>query len=260
MPDHSEIEALRARLDWETFMRKTRMRDAVDIELLLRRAALPGLPRRPGRERDLTGLIGTSVAAGLYIVDALAKSLSVAGAVCEFGVAQGATSQLLAAEIMATDRALYLFDSFEGLPAPGPEDVLLDDIFALGAIEHYAGTMRCAETEVRERLAAIAFPAARCHVMKGWLHETLARPDAPAHVAFAYVDLDFYAPIKAALGFLDTRMAPGARIVVDDYGFFSAGAQRATDEFMARAGGRWHLARPIDGLGCFVTLTKLAAG
>ncbi|MCW5772323.1 MAG: class I SAM-dependent methyltransferase [Rhodospirillaceae bacterium] len=258
MTGPDEIEALRSRLDWEKFMRRTRMRDSVEIEILLRRGALPSLPPRPGREHQLTDLIGTSVAEGLYIVDALAKSLAVEGAVCEFGVAQGATSQLLAAEILATDRHLYLFDSFEGLPAPSAEDVLLDDIFALGSIDRYAGTMRCAETEVCEKLAAIAFPPARCHIMKGWLEETLRRPDAPARIAFAYVDLDFFAPIAAALDFLDRRTAPGARIVVDDYGFFSAGAQRATDAFVAGTGGRWRLDKPLDGLGHFVTLTRLA--
>lgn len=248
--------AIRDRLIWAKAMRQIRMHDAIEIEVLLRRFVLPGLPMRSGRERLLTDLIGTRVSAALYIADALAKSLVVPGAVCEFGVAQGATSALLAAEIAATDRHLYLFDSFEGLPAPTAEDVLIDDIFGLGAIERYQGQMRAPESEVIERLDAIAFPPARRHIMKGWLAETLRRPDAPRRVAFAYVDLDLYRPIAEALAFLDRRTEPGARIVVDDYGFFSAGAERATDAFIAACGGRWSLEKPLTGLGHFVTLTR----
>ena len=252
-PDPAPAEPVLAEI-WAKAMRQIRMHDAVEIEVLLRRFVLPDLPPRPGREQLLTKLIGTSVSEGLYIVDALAKSGP--GDVCEFGVAQGATSALLAAEIAATDRRLYLFDSFAGLPAPSAEDVLIHDIFGLGAIERYAGQMRSPESEVIERLDAVAFPPARRHIMKGWLAETLRRPDAPRRVAFAYVDLDFYRPIAEALAFLDGRTAPGARIVVDDYGFFSAGAQQATDEFVAAVGGRWSLEKPLAGLGHFVTLTR----
>lgn len=243
-------------LVWAKAMRQVRMHDAVEVEILLRRFVLPDLPIRPGRERLLTNLIGTKVSAGLYIVDALAKSLAVPGAICEFGVAQGATSALLAAEIAATDRHLYLFDSFEGLPAPTAEDVLIDDIFGLGAIERYQGQMRSPESEVIAKLDAVGFSAERRHILKGWVHETVRGAAAPERVAFAYVDLDLYRPIAEALAFLDRRTEPGARIVVDDYGFFSAGAQRATDEFVAAGSGRWSLEKPLAGLGHFVTLTR----
>ena len=65
-------------------------------------------------------LIGTTIGEAIYVIQNLHEGLRVSGDVCEFGVAQGATSRLLASEIMSTDRKLWLFDSFEGLPAPGP--------------------------------------------------------------------------------------------------------------------------------------------
>jgi hypothetical protein len=77
-------------------------------------------------------------------------------------------------------------------------------------------------------------------------------------VAFAYVDFDFYEPIKDALEFLDTRMLPGGRIVVDDYGFFSAGAQLAVDQFVASTGGRFKFELPLPFAGHFCVLSKLA--
>ena len=82
------------------------------------------------------------------------------GDVCEFCVAQGETSALIANEISGClEKILHLFDSFEGLPKPSDKDKLKDDIFALGNIDKYAGTMKCPEAMVLSRLAAISFPS-----------------------------------------------------------------------------------------------------
>ena len=253
-----EIATLRDRLILSETMRQIHRRDGIEIEDLLRMVALPELPKREGREVQLADLIGTNICEGLYLVDALHKGMKVEGDICEFGVAQGATSQLIASEIMSTDRNFWLFDSFEGLPAPTKEDRLIDDIFNLGSMQRYEGTMMSPETEVLGRLDKVNFPRERLKVMKGWVNETISRPDVPSRVAFAYVDFDFYEPIKDALAFLDERMLPGARIVVDDYGFFSEGAQLATDEFVAAASGRWKLMKPLQLAGHFVTLEKLS--
>lgn len=253
-----ELNELRNRLVLSETMRTIHRRDGQEIEALLRMTALPDLPANPGREERLADLIGTNVCEALYLLDALHKALKVEGDICEFGVAQGATSQLIASEIMDTKRVFWLFDSFEGLPAPTKEDKLIDDIFGLGSMERYRGTMKSAETEVLGRLEKVKFPKDRLRVMKGWVNQTIKRPDVPQRVAFAYVDFDFYEPIKDALHFLDARMLPGARVVVDDYGFFSEGAQLATDEFVAEMNGRWKLDKPLTLAGHFVTLEKLS--
>lgn len=253
----NEPAEIRERLIFSETMRQIHQRDGVEIENLLRMVALPDLPKREGREKQLSDLIGTNICEALYLVDALHKSLKVEGDICEFGVAQGATSQLIASEIMSTKREFWLFDSFEGLPAPTKEDRLIDDIFNLGSMAEYQGKMMSPETEVLGRLDKVKFPRNRLHVMKGWVNESIKRPDVPAKVAFAYVDFDFYEPIKDALYFLDERMAAGAHVVVDDYGFFSEGAQLATDEFVAAMNGKWKLSKPLPLAGHFVTLEKV---
>ena len=63
-------------------------------------------------------------------------------------------------------------------------------------------------------------------------------------MCFAYVDFDFYEPILTALRFLRPRMPAGGTVVVDDYGFFSAGAKTAVDEFIAEAGGEFEMTLP----------------
>jgi hypothetical protein len=119
-----------------------------------------------------------------------------------------------------------------------------------------AGDMRAHEAQVREKLALAGFPPARTRIVKGWIDSTLARPDVPAAVAFAYVDFDFYDPIKLALEFLDRTMPAGGFAVVDDYGFFSEGAQLAVDEFVAARAGRWTRTMPHPAAGKFCILAR----
>jgi O-methyltransferase len=240
--------------------------DAREIEALHRAGTLPELRARVDRAQDLAQLIGTSVGEGLHVCRELQLALDAdptgEGAVCEFGVAQGATSRLLARELMAETRSerreLWLFDSFEGLPKPSAKDRLIDDIFNLGSMEAYAGTMHCPRELVEARLANIGFPAERTRIKQGWVAAALSIQPLPAKVAFAYVDFDFYQPILDALRWLDTVTVAGARVVVDDYGFFSEGAQLATDEFVAESDGRWSLAMPVPCAGHFAMLTRIA--
>jgi O-methyltransferase len=238
-------------------MRAIHCRDAIEIEELYRRFVFPGLPRRDGRADLLNELVGTSVGEAIYIIHNLHLGLQIPGDVCEFGVAQGATSRLLAAEIMPmSDRNLWLFDSFEGLSAPSVEDKLINDIFKLGSIERYKGTMASPESEVVSKLSSIGFPSERTRVKRGWINEVIHSTDLPLKVAFAYVDFDFYEPISNALNFIDSRMPAGGRIVVDDYGWFSEGAQIAVDRFVARTGNRFKFETPLPLAGHFCILSK----
>jgi len=212
------------------------------------------------RPRLLARLMGTPPGEAYFIVRALAEACTIEGDVCEFGVAQGETSTLIANEIVAGDKTLHLFDSFEGLPAPAEHDELKDDIFSRGSMASYAGAMDCPENMVRARLDAISFPTERFVIHKG-LVETVLRRDAalPQAVSFAYVDLDFYEPIKAVLGFLDGVVSNRATIIVDDYDFFSTGAKTAVDEFVAACkstGARYECEVPDARYGHFAVLRR----
>jgi O-methyltransferase len=256
-PEH-DYRRVAAELEACRTMRAIHRHDAVEVEELYRHFVFPGLPKDERRIGLLHELIGTTIGEAIYIIQNLHEGLRVPGDVCEFGVAQGATSRLLASEIRSTDRNLWLFDSFEGLPAPGPQDKLINDIFSLGSMDKYKGTMASPEAEVRSKLDSINFPRARTKVKKGWVRDSIRIGELPSQVSFAYVDFDFYDPIKDALEFLDRRMPPGGRIVVDDYGFFSAGAQLAVDEFVAAAGGRFKFELPLRFAGHFCVLSKVA--
>jgi len=222
-----------------------------------------GPPLQPDETRlQLLGrLLGTPPPEAYAIAQALVRTAAVAGDVCEFGVAQGETSAFIANEILDSSRRLHLFDSFEGLPEPSDRDSLKDDIFDLGSIEAYAGTMACPEDMVVARLAAVGFPEGRYTVHRGFFEE-LVQNDShlPSVVSFAFVDFDFYEPIKMALEFLDHVLSVGGVVIVDDYDFFSTGSKRAIDEFVeeANARERRYDIEVVDRcLGCFAALTHI---
>jgi hypothetical protein len=217
------------------------------------------LPENPQRIKLLSKLLGTNISEGLSIVSCLNKALSVPGDVCEFGVAQGTTSALMSNEIIGLkDRNLWLFDSFEGLPMPTEKDQLKDDIFSLGSMEAYKGTMACGLDQVSSRLKEISFPKENTMVVSGFIEQTIHLKNLPEKVCFAYVDFDFYEPILIALNFLHTRMEKGSFVVVDDYDWFSTGAKTAVDEFFEQYQSSYKLTVPDKTLGHFAVLEKIA--
>lgn len=118
--------------------------------------------------------------------------------------------------------------------------------------------MAFGEWEVRDRLKNAEFPLARVHIVPGFIEETIKSRQLPETVAFAYVDFDFYEPIRIALEYLDRCMPPGGHIMVDDYGFFSAGAQAAVDEFAAARADGYERLFPYPFAGHFIVLRKIA--
>lgn len=213
------------------------------------------------RPKLMSRLQGTPPSEAYFIVQGLARCHSLPGDVCEFGVAQGETSAVIANEIARfPDKRLHLFDSFEGLPKPTDKDRLKDDIFSLGNMQAYEGTMFYPEDMVLRRMAAIKFPQERFVIHKGFIEKLIHEDrNLPEKVCFAYVDFDFYEPIKTALEFLHTVTPEGAVIIVDDYGFFSTGVQAAVDEFVhetRNSGTLYECFIPDKTYGCFAVLTR----
>lgn len=211
---------------------------------------------KDSRIKLMTELCGTSNGEALYIVKYLNDSITVDGDICEFGVAQGATSSLMANEIMDTSKNIWLFDSFEGLPKPTEHDELKDDIFDLGSMEAYTGAMATKVDLVNTRLSEIRFPKERTKIVSGFIEKTITSRNLPDDICFAYIDFDFYEPIKIALGYLDKNMNIGGSIVVDDYDFFSTGVKKVVDEFIDANKKKYHVIFPVKSAGHFVVLKK----
>ena len=144
----------------------------------------------------------------------------VPGALVDCGAWNGGSTVLLAAG--APSRDVWAFDSFEGLPEPGP----LDGALSVGR----GATLRGSEERLRAAVARYA-DRARLHVAKGWFADTFpvhaGRIDA---VAVLHVDGDWYESVELTLETFHAKVPAGGFVVVDDYGHWE-GARRATDEF-----------------------------
>jgi predicted O-methyltransferase YrrM len=148
------------------------------------------------------------------------EASGIPGALVDCGVWNGGSTVLLSRG--APSRSVWAFDSFQGLPEPGPHD---------GAGSAGFGGAFCgSETRVREAFARFGSPE-RLHVVGGWFEDTLAPAAAElGPIAVLHVDCDWYAPVKLVLETLYPLVSPGGYVVIDDYGFWP-GAALATEEF-----------------------------
>jgi O-methyltransferase len=145
------------------------------------------------------------------------------GAIVECGVFKGGAAALMAHE-SRNRRDLYLFDSFEGLPPPGPRD---------GGKAHstYApGWCASTEDDVRAVLDRLGCLTPRVHFVKGWFQETFPRVEID-QIALLHIDADWYDSVRLCLDQWFDRVVPGGFVAVDDYGRW-VGCTRAVDEFL----------------------------
>ncbi len=159
----------------------------------------------------------------------------VPGDVVELGCHEGITAVVLQKTLdeHASDQRLHVFDSFEGLPAPGVED------WRDGVPATEAGALAVGEERVRRTFEKYGARVPEIH--KGWFNDTLAT-ELPARIAFAHLDGDLYASTKVSLEYVYPRLSRGAVVVVDDYHdpdllpstwSLFPGVKRACDEFLA---------------------------
>lgn len=241
------LEPLGARLltSWERETIDARYHEVVrDLEALYSSTVMPHIGTRERRVDLLCRLVGTGVSEALALLGHLHEALGSSGDVCEMGIAQGATSALMANELLDSDAVLWLYDSFQGLSEPSAEDVLIDDMFGLGSMSRYRATMAVDESEVRRRLTDVGFPAARTRVVAGFIRDDLPDDQLPDEVAFAYLDFDLYRPILTGLRLMHPRTRAGSILMVDDYGYFSSGVETAVKEFLAEQAGTYDLIEP----------------
>jgi len=216
----------------------------------------PELTPRPGRHELISQLIGTEIPEAMHLLHYLQEALSGPGEVCEMGVAQGATSALIANEILDTDRVLWLYDSFEGLSAPTVEDVLLDDVLNLGSMGRYAGAMAVPVKQLESKLKAVGFPVDRTRIVAGFIRSDLPPDQIPPEVAFAYIDFDLFHPILTGLQILHPRCRSGSVLMVDDYKYFSSGAEAAVRAFIDSHSEQYTLIEATPAAGHFCVLRR----
>jgi O-methyltransferase len=184
--------------------------------------------RRLAAENDDMGSLDRL--ANIYWAVDQALTFDVPGDLVEVGCNAGLTSVFLQMLNRAGSgrRELHVYDSFQGLPPPGPHDATLG-----------AGDCAATVADLRATFERWALPLPTIHA--GWFHETL--PDGlPPSICFAYLDGDFYESIRVSLEHVWPRTAPGGLVFIDDYADTRIspdawdglpGVRKAVDEFFA---------------------------
>lgn len=150
----------------------------------------------------------------------------VRGDAVELGCYKGEMSVRLGLELVDTDKDLWLYDSFEGLPEKGAFDG--------GSTEFARGELAATLDEVlgKFRKQGLVEP----FVVKGWFSELTGR-ELPVEICFAFLDGDFYESIKDSLRLVVGRMTPGGVVVVHDFRNGKLpGVRRAVAEFVEENG------------------------
>jgi O-methyltransferase len=167
------------------------------------------------------------------------------GAFVECGVWKGGAvlAMLLALQQEGrADRDVYLFDTFEGMTEPSPED---RSAFEAPALETWReardaggrawpevfGPQAFGEDHVRETLSASGYPAERLRFVRGRVEDTLPGR-APERIALLRLDTDWYESTRHELEHLYPRLCDGGVLIIDDYGHWE-GARRAVDEYFS---------------------------
>jgi len=138
----------------------------------------------------------------------------------------------------ATDRDLFLFDTFEGMTKPSALDISYSNDSApvefarLKKTDDRAAWCDASLEDVRNNLLATGYNSERLHFVKGKVEETI--PDsAPEKIALLRLDTDWYESTQHELLHLYPRLSPGGVLIIDDYGHW-LGARKATDEYFSQ--------------------------
>jgi O-methyltransferase len=172
----------------------------------------------------------------------------VAGDIVECGVWRGGSMMLAALALMArgdTSRDLWLYDTFEGMSAPGAEDRAATGESAAAQL---ARTPRgegvwceAGLADVRANLASTGYPQERIHFVEGKVEDTIPAT-LPARIALLRLDTDWYESTRHELRHLYPLLSRQGILLVDDYGYWQ-GARQAVDEYFAARPGPVYLHR-----------------
>lgn len=159
------------------------------------------------------------------------------GAFVECGVWKGGCSAIMGfvADKANSQRKIWLFDSFEGLPEPTKKDGSIAINYAGNKAEGKLKTINKCVGQLDD-VKEVFFQLLNLNpenvvIKKGWFQNTL--PEAKkkiGKISILRLDGDWYESTKCCLDNLYDNVIVGGYIIVDDYGHWE-GAKKAIDEF-----------------------------
>jgi hypothetical protein len=164
---------------------------------------------------------------------------NIAGALAECGVWRGGSAMAMALTLKhlgATEREIYLYDTFSGMTPPSQLDISFNGMLA----QHtFSATQTSPDAsnwyfapleEVRNNVLGTGYPKEKVRFITGKVEDTIPGT-IPTRLALLRLDTDWYESTKHELTHLFPRLSPYGVLIIDDYGHWQ-GARRAVDEYL----------------------------
>lgn len=166
--------------------------------------------------------IGKKRLANLHDLCIKVNEQNIEGDLVECGIYKGGASAMMA--VLANGRKVWMFDSFEGMPAPTEKDG--------DKAPNWTGKTAAGIHWIKSLLWEYDISKDKVNIVKGWFKNTV--PSAKIDkIAILRLDGDWYESTKVCLDSLYDKVSPGGFIIIDDYGHWE-GCQKAVDEFIEK--------------------------
>lgn len=152
------------------------------------------------------------------------------GVFIECGVGAGAQigAMCLALQDLNVNKKVIGFDSFEGIPMAGPNDLTQPgigphknngELISSGITVHSVDNVRS-----NLKKSGVIYPV---ELIKGWFQNTV--PRWKGDIALLRIDGDLYESTKVCLHYLLPQVVNGGVVIIDDYALH--GCRKACDEY-----------------------------
>jgi O-methyltransferase len=187
-------------------------------------------------------MVGRGGLLATYSIASDMEKCNIDGCFVECGVARGGCSAIMAlvAHKNKSNRKMWLFDSFEGLPVATEHDDYYDELFKpdnKSAAILAPGYCKGSYEEVQNLLfAKLRLNRKNIFLVKGWFQDTLPKvKDNVGPISFLRLDGDWYESTKCCLENLFDNVVKGGYIYIDDYETVG-GCKKALQEFLNSRG------------------------
>lgn len=172
--------------------------------------------------------VHTTLCGSWLFLEAVRNLQNMSGDVAEVGCYEGGNALMcLQSPLWHHNKNYFLFDSFEGFPAPSPED------------PSTAKSGDYATGKFFGEIVAPFIPFKEVKIVKGFVPTTFSHVPEDRKFSLVFYDCDLYQPALDTFSFFWNRMEPGGLILIHDYfaepgGFH--GVRRATNEYFSPLG------------------------
>lgn len=167
---------------------------------------------------------------------------SIEGDFVECGVWRGGSSMMIAKTLLKSgisDRELFLYDTYEGMPMPTQKDVdhrgvpAKELMFREESLKDKENSVWCLADlkDVQTNLKSTQYPENKIHFIQGKVEDTIPGI-IPKKIALLRLDTDWFESTYHELVHLYPLLSRAGVLILDDYGHWQ-GAKTATDQYFA---------------------------